>query len=393
MNTILTKETLTSDEFTSLLQDCFNPTPLSRPQAFLRIVNQNSLAQENFSKDGVQKNVHIVVKNTPFQISVGLTSNMLNGKIIDFNLLTVDASLLFDTNDEKLVPFLKQKPVEYKGKVNDRADTMNLDLKIKVLTSHCENMLFRIKFTCKDPRSGESYPTLTAVSAPIKVISKPDQIRKRKQPESSSTSQDTQDYDDEPETDQPKTRKPPKKRTRVTINDKILEGIARIEEEQKRHHSLLESMAATQATQTQIQSNPLADLDLFGLNSQTDNTNQEHMMLAVHTKPQDPQDAQDLQGAYDKLIDIFMKLPNENKVEEIRKVIRNSSTRKTETFCEMIALFNSEGLQKEMGRDCLLENSSMPLSAGDCGAACPHKRELEKIDDFYSSMMNFSYGS
>ena len=57
--------------------------------------------------------------------------------------MSIDASLLYDCWEEKPVPYLKNKPIQYHGKVNDTADTMTLSTKINVLSSHCENMMFR----------------------------------------------------------------------------------------------------------------------------------------------------------------------------------------------------------------------------------------------------------
>ena len=85
------------------------------------------------------------MKNTPFVIKVTITNSLYDGSIWDFNRLTLDASLLYDCWEEKPVPFLKNKPIQYHGKVNDTADTMTLNTKINVLSSHCENMMFRGK--------------------------------------------------------------------------------------------------------------------------------------------------------------------------------------------------------------------------------------------------------
>ena len=85
------------------------------------------------------------MKNTPFVIKVTITNSLYDGSIWDFNRLTLDASLLYDCWEEKPVPYLKNKPIQYHGKVNDTADTMTLNTKINVLSSHCENMMFRGK--------------------------------------------------------------------------------------------------------------------------------------------------------------------------------------------------------------------------------------------------------
>jgi len=374
-----------SDLFSSDLQNSiaslFNPllfttsNTSSSNTTRLVILNQSAIAQEKVSKDGQQSNVHIVVKNTPFQISVGLIGNMMGSKIIDFNLLTVEATLLFDCpGEEKPVPFMKIKPIEYRGRTNDRADTMNMDIRIQVLTSHHEGMLFKIKFTCMDPRTQEVYPYLSVTSDPIRVISKLDQVRKRKVTSTSCKEEKSGKVSSEEKNKD--TNKRPKKKARTTVNDRILDSLSRIEDRQKQHHELLESMT-NQNTSTQSSDS---------VNSVTEQFPSPFLLEAVgRAKP--TSNETDLESAYNKLVDLYAKLPAENRAEEIRKILRHSSTRKTETFCEMISLFNSEGLQKEMGRDFLTSGCSTISTA--CDGDCPHKRELMKIDEFYNSLLMF----
>jgi len=315
--------------------------------------------------------VHIVVKNTPFQISVALTGNIMGNKIIDFNFMTVEATLLLDCpGEEKPVPYMKIKPIEYRGKVNDRADTITMDIRIQVLTSHHEGLLFKVKFTCMDPKTQEVYPYLTVISDPIRVISKLDQVRKRKVNTSKEDNETWKGKEEE-------TNKRPKKKARTTINDKILDSLTRIEDRQKQHHELLENMSNTNSTR-----------ETTSVNAVTETTFPSPFLLEAvgRSKPTSVNDT-DLESAYNKLVEIYAKLPAENRAEEIRKILRHSSTRKTETFCEMISLFNSEGLQKEMGRDFLTSGSNVSGTA--CDGDCPHKRELMKIDEFYNSLLMF----
>jgi len=374
-----------SDLFSSDLQNSiaslFNPLHFAtnasnNNNTRLVILNQGAIAQEKVSKDGITSNVHIVVKNTPFQISVGLVGNMMGSKIIDFNLLTVEATLLFDcAGEEKIVPFMKTKPIEYRGRVNDRADTMNMDIRIQVLTSHHEGMLFKIKFTCMDPRTQEVYPYLSVISEPIRVISKLDQVRKRK---STSTVKEEKSSTACVEDTNEDTNKRPKKKARTTANDKILDCLSRIEDRQKQHHELLENMSTNQnSTQSSGASVNAVTMGQFP---------SPFLMEAVGRSKPTSTNETDLESAFNKLVDLYAKLPAENRAEEIRKILRHSSTRKTETFCEMISLFNSEGLQKEMGRDFLTSGSAVGTA---CDGDCPHKRELMKIDEFYNSLLMF----
>src|SRR4051812_13140864 len=77
----------------------------------LVILRQNSLTVEKFSKNGIQRAVHVVVKNQPFLIQVGILNN---NNILDFSKAPVEARLLYDCDNLKEVDFVKLKPLEYK---------------------------------------------------------------------------------------------------------------------------------------------------------------------------------------------------------------------------------------------------------------------------------------
>jgi len=313
------------------------------------------------------------VKNTPFVIKVTITNTLYQGAIWDFNRLTIDASLLYDCWEEKEVPYLKNKPIQYHGKVNDTADTMTLSTKINVLSSHCENMMFRVKLKAYDSRTNESLPSLTAISEPIKVISKPDQLPGKAKPAAPSTNG--------------KAR--PKKRTN---NDVTTESLEKIQEQQKEHHDLLKKLceregAATGANRSAAPSIGLAGFDELSLSSILREA--EADAKATPAGVANPTEENALEKAFHNFVDVYNKLSTEQRPEKIRKIVRNASARKTDTFCEIVSLFNDEGLQKELGRECSL--TFMPISDPSCSPdICPHKKELERIDEFYRDFLAVS---
>lgn len=144
---------------------------LLRPS--LHLVKQTALNEEKVTKNGQTQNVCVIVKNSPFQMIVAL----LNGGSANFNHLAFDIKLLYDMNEEKEVAYVQSKPVEYKPTLNDLADQISFDIKIKVLSSHHEDNFFRLKLTVWDPHNPQ-FPSLTLMSLPIKVISKPLKHRK-----------------------------------------------------------------------------------------------------------------------------------------------------------------------------------------------------------------------
>jgi len=140
------------------------------------LLAQTSSAQEKFSSNGVQKVVHNVIKNHPFTLRVGLNSD----STLNFNQLTPEAHLVYDAEGpEKEVDFVKSKPLEYFTHTNDKGDQLFVQIRIKVLSSQHEDMFFRVKVINFLNSTKELIPNMTIYSQPIKVISKPDQIKKR----------------------------------------------------------------------------------------------------------------------------------------------------------------------------------------------------------------------
>lgn len=80
------------------------------------------------------------------------------------------------------VDFVKLEPMEYKTDLS-KAPIAVVEVKLKVLTSQLEDMNFRIRFSCLDPTTEQPIaPLLACMTGPIKVISKPEQQNKGKKP-------------------------------------------------------------------------------------------------------------------------------------------------------------------------------------------------------------------
>jgi len=140
------------------------------------LLAQTSLAQEKYNYNGEQKVVHNVIKNHPFTLRVGFS----NDSSINFNNVNTEATLVYDQEGpEKEVDFVKAKPLEYFTHTNDKGDQLFVQIRIKVLSSQHEDMFFRVKLNNHSTITKEFIPSLTLYSQPIKVISKPDQIKKR----------------------------------------------------------------------------------------------------------------------------------------------------------------------------------------------------------------------
>ncbi|EGC29651.1 hypothetical protein DICPUDRAFT_42559, partial [Dictyostelium purpureum] len=142
----------------------------------LELVSQTSPFEEKVTLNGLQKNIRVVIKNSPFNIQLKLKK-----PDIDLNCVAFDSTLLYDCdgNEEKEVDFVKVKPVEHKATPNESGDSVNIELRIKVLTSQHEDMFFRVKIEGQDPITKEPIGGLYALTTSIKVISKPEQLKKK----------------------------------------------------------------------------------------------------------------------------------------------------------------------------------------------------------------------
>ncbi len=102
----------------------------------LTLLKQTSLSEDILNSDGKEKILHTVVKNSPFTLTFGSS--------LDLHKHEVEAQLVYDAGDEKIVDFVKQKPFLYKSNLNTQGNKLTLEIRIKVLTSQLEYMLFRV---------------------------------------------------------------------------------------------------------------------------------------------------------------------------------------------------------------------------------------------------------
>ncbi len=197
-----------------------NPAFAALTQPQLVILSQKSHSEEIISKNGIQKTVHIVVKSSPFHIQLGLANP--NTCKVDFNQIAFDAQLIYDCDGDKEVDFVKVKPLEFKSNPSENGQILDTELRIKVLTSQHEDLLFKIRISGSNPITREEIPGLAAISSPIKVISKPEQLKKRQ---------------------------PSKKRS---LTETLVETINRIERKQEEQQKLIERLIQQQSEQTVV---------------------------------------------------------------------------------------------------------------------------------------------
>jgi hypothetical protein len=401
-------------------QSPMTPTspPLLPP---MKLLKQTSSSQERISINGLQKSVHVVVKNAPFLVQIALTSQHFHNQMIDLNDFTFDATLLYDSDGptEKLVDYVKIKPVDHKPTVNETGDQVTIELRIKVLTSQHENSFFRVKISLLDPNTGMPYqPPLVCYSDPVKVISKPEQVKKKPSTTANVTA----------------TTAPASKKR--TVNDLLLETISRIEEQQREHQLMIEKLLRASETsqhnkplqphmphlqhvpispqlqmyeqqqhlQRQMTVNPYADANsllyqmpnmkqafpetvLSDASCQSPNNggsniysppNSTSFPLANCTA-EEP----DFEAAFRKFFKVYTKLNEEDKPIKIRKLIRGSSQREAEKISEFLDLFQTEGFHKSVPVDTVQKNSPCQCST------CPYQSEISELNNFYDQILSF----
>ena len=75
-------------------------------------------------------------------------------------------------------------PIEYRSIPCELASCVAIEMRIKILTSQLEDSLFKIIFHGVNSQTMELIPGMTCESELIRVISKPEQIRKGKKEDS-----------------------------------------------------------------------------------------------------------------------------------------------------------------------------------------------------------------
>jgi len=329
------------------------------------IRQQSSSTTRVVDTRGTEQTVHLVVKNSPFNIQLGLfrssvtnsTQKMFPHDVAtDISKIQLDVKLLFDMEEEKEVNYVKVKPFEHKVALSDSGDSLNVELRLKVLTSQHEDMHFRVKFTAVDPGTKALIPYLYCLSEPIKVISKPEQSRKRRK---SST---------------------PSKKKAKTTNDILLERLGVIAKAQDQQQVLLNHLMADRS----------------------------------HSLPCPPpakkivkEEKVDFETAFKNLVSCLHKLPKEAKTKALQKLV--TSSLQVSKLVEFHDLLMAEGLHGTTSSVLPMSHnpfgteftsldtfgwgpaapapdsiSSMQPTVGCTCAECPHKVEVERHLSFYS---------
>eukprot|EP01133_Synstelium_polycarpum_P006792 gene6792-7896_t len=323
----------------------------------LDLVLQTSPFEEKVTRNGLQKNIRVVIKNSPFTIQLKLRKHD-----IDLNHVAFEATLLYDNDqvptEEKEVDYVKSKPVEHKATPNEIGDMVTVELRIKVLTSQHEDMFFKVKIEGFDPISKAPIKNLYALTSPIKVISKPEQLKKKQ---------------------------PPKKRS---WNDILMDSVAKIQIQQSEQQRLIEKLidhnfkhsivaqqilqsAAPNTTTTTTTSSNSSSASSSAANSTStsplsigfalngaltsasnggsgQNSNQNSLSSLNGGSSSNQQQQQhhkmEFEDAFKQMMSAYVQLDPRQRAEKVRRVFRNASSRDSETLSELLDLFITEGV-------------------------------------------------
>lgn len=323
---------------------------LPQPVSFgfkLAIIKHKAHAEEVVSKNGIQKTLHTIVKNSPYHLQIG----PVNGQKVDFTKIAFEAFLLYDTEGMKEVDYVKVKPMDFKSSPIENGHFLDVELRIKVLTSQHEDMLFRVRIQGYNPITREEIHGMTLLTPSIKVISKPEQLKKKQ---------------------------PSKKRS---LTDMLVETVSRIEKKQEEQQRLIERMMQQQTEQANSIEKKQKVEDLWPL---AENSSISGKLVEKQVS--------DFDEALLTLVKSYNAIQSQEKKESVSRMLRESSEKDTERLSELIEIFWTEGLHKESPfskRPKLHPSTNVPSTNEEgCGCVeCPHKLELERIDEFYREFL------
>eukprot|EP00026_Physarum_polycephalum_P006242 Phypoly_transcript_06284.p1 GENE.Phypoly_transcript_06284~~Phypoly_transcript_06284.p1 ORF type:complete len:425 (+),score=94.06 Phypoly_transcript_06284:179-1453(+) len=311
--------------------------------SLVTILKQTSPFEERVTRNGIQRDIHVVIKNSPFVVQMGIARNCE----IDLNHIAFDCSLLYDTEGEKGVDFVKLKPIEYKCVPNEGGDQVSVELRIKVLTSQHEDMFFKVKIQGQDPVTKQDVPNLKVITAPIKVISKPEQLKKR-QPAPIPipiNNVATPSITAIPINGNISTTATPNNKKR-TVNDLVVEAVTRIEKQQYEQNNILERIMQFVAMPKQEGSlNPNSSWEF---------------LPPLSKMPRKDVDGDSFESCFAQLLKSFQAIDPNHRAEKVRRVARGLSLVENEALAEFVDMLMTEGLGIEAGREARPANIYPP---------------------------------
>jgi len=320
---------------------------------------------------------------------------------IDLNRIAFDCALLYDTEGEKGVDFVKLKPIEYKCVPNESGDQVSVELRIKVLTSQHEDMFFKVKIQGQDPVTKQDVHNIKVITAPIKVISKPEQLKKR-QPAPIPVAATPGSAPATAIAVPANNGAPNPNSKKRTVNDLVVEAVTRIEKQQYEQSNLLERIM-------QFVALPKQEGGAINPNGSWE------FLPPLNKMPR--KDNESFEACFAQLLKSFQTIDPNHRAEKVRRVARGLSLVENEALAEFVDMLMTEGLGIEAGREARPTNMYTPqhidvkppaiyavppqlhsshhghinMSSGNLGLNMSKNGEMDKIDNYFFASMLPNY--
>ena len=272
----------------------------------------------------IKRNYHTVVKNVPFFVTIGSMYDTPVDNPINLHHLSFEGKLLYDTEEDegdKEVDYVSTPPLEVRRLNQESTNTneVKLQIRIKVLSRHHENLLFRVKILALNPITGKEFHRLmTVITNPIKVISKPEKKKPATSVATPKIVNNNINRPSNPPSAQPKLT--PQKRANPTDTNSVIKAITNSQiEQQKILDNLLSQISV-----------PSVDLDPT-INDQNNVNNSS-----------DTSSADLFEEELTNFLQLYSKLPAEERPTKIRKLIRNSSHKSLEQIQNLVKYISNE---------------------------------------------------
>lgn len=107
--------------------------PVRHSTPTLVLSRQESRVTELISDaGGVQREAHIVIKGQPFCVTLGLK----DCPQLNFHSIRLEASLLYDSNRDQVVPMEGGCPLQFSSEVLSSGGQVKMSMKVKVFRDH-----------------------------------------------------------------------------------------------------------------------------------------------------------------------------------------------------------------------------------------------------------------
>jgi len=256
-----------------------------------------------------------------------------------------EASLLFDEDVDREVATVRSDPLEYVSHVSPDKKEVVMEVRIKVLSTQLENSLFKVKISAR--QGGNE---CSVKSDPIRAVSKPEQIRRRKAQASNPVKQQAS-----------------KKRAR---SSDVFEALEELKSNQLDQMILLQQLVENSKVIAQNQ-RPLSQFNV------------DAPVLPL-VSPDQNNTTTKFEDAFNNFLVAYNNLPVGDRPTKIRKVIREASNSSPEDITEVINLFYTEGLAQPPPSTKSHSETNGPCACTDCH----FKKELEQMDQFYTEFLS-----